>query len=59
MPLSKARNRELMRQLRYNRRINGEVVVPKVEEKHQAIPTMADYGIQSLDADGQPIYEES
>jgi len=126
MPLSKARNRERMRQLRYNRRLvepkkerhirlpfriykrdgftcqycgrtpgdgvrleldhiqpvslggNGDdanlitacwecnnsksnvpLVVPKVEEKHQAIPIMADCGIQGLDADGQPIYEES
>ncbi len=31
MPLSKARNRDLMRKLRYNRRHNAGVVVPKSE----------------------------
>lgn len=33
MPLSKARNRDLMRKLRYNRRLNAGVVVPKSEDR--------------------------
>ena len=57
MPLSKVKNRDLMRQLRYNRKLNAEVVVPKQVDRRNTGPVMSDYGIASLDADGQPIYE--
>lgn len=61
MPLSKVKNRDLMREMReirYNRKLNAEVVVPKPENKHNAEPVMSDYGIQLIDADGNLVYEE-
>ena len=53
MPLSKARDRERKRQSGLEKLIVRPVVQPKVDNRE---PTMADYGIQSIDADGNPVY---
>ena len=59
MPLSKKRNAELMRKLRYNRRLAAPAGANSVVPKQANIPesTGLPPGVSYIDGDGHPVYE--
>lgn len=63
MPLSKARNRERMRQIRLHERLKRASVQPidavSLSVKREGYGKASSTVIPELDADGNPIYEEN
>ena len=55
MPLSKARNRDRMREIRLHTKNDTEVVQPNHIDKVDDSETP---GVEYVDADGYPVYNE-
>ena len=67
MPLSKKRNRDRMKEIRLHKRLlpsqTSRPVQPKLVVRRSYVslhdtPTFTSYGIEAIDADGNPIWEE-